>query len=186
MIRILGLFCALLFLQGCADMDISNPFGSSTTDANEVYYDQFVDIPIPRDMDVDRKRSLVSVTPEGTKIGLITTEGRVDMASLSNAMAHNMAQQGWSIRTKVSGPKMVEVFEKDSRVAVLYFYEQTTSTAMEIWAAIRLPDGFVSPNQPGAGTLGGDPYGSSPNMGAGGAGGYNPNTSGSGTMPLTQ
>lgn len=181
MYRFAAMLLLALVLQGCADMNISNPFVSSTANANEVFFDQFEDIPIPRDMDVDRKRSFVSVTPEGIKIGLLTTEGRVDMVSLAGAMAHNMAQQGWAIRSRATGPKMVEVFEKNNRVVVLYFYEQTASTAMEIWSAIRLPDGFTVITTPadsgssyGGGSMGGSTGGSGYGGGSGGA------------VPLTQ
>ena len=180
--RLLVLSVLTASLAGCADMGISNPFASSTTNANEVYFDQFEDIPIPRDMDVDRKRSFVSVTPEGTKMGLLTAEGRVDMVSLSGAMAHNMSQQGWAIRSRVSGPKMLEVFEKNNRMAVIYFYEQTTSTAMEIWTAIRLPDGFTVTTTPVEG--GASSYGGGSTYGGSTSGGSS--TGASGSVPLTQ
>ena len=58
----------------------------------------FSDIPIPRDMSVDRKRTLVSTAQNGLNIGLITVTGRVDLRSLNDAMIHNMARQGWALR----------------------------------------------------------------------------------------
>ena len=85
------LICSLLPLSGCADLNISNPFETKSSDGSEVYFDQFPDVPIPRDMSVDAKRSLISVAQDGTKTGLITVEGRVDKPSLANAMILNMA-----------------------------------------------------------------------------------------------
>lgn len=170
-----------LFLSGCADMNmnIQNPFASSS-DASQVYYDEFPDVPIPGDMQPDRSRSWVSVTPEGVKIGLVTTEGRYDMASLATATIHNMTGQGWGLRAMSSGPRIMQVYEKDNRVAVVYFYKQTTSVAMELWLSLRLPDGVVTSNM------------SSPMSGSAGApaGGAYGNSSGDytdpGAVPLTQ
>lgn len=156
------LLCALVLtfaLVGCADMnmpEISNPFATAT-DVSQVYYDEFPDVPIPSDMSVDRGRSLVSVTPEGVKIGLVTTEGRYDMASLANATIHSMNGQGWSLRAVVNGPRMMQVYEKDQRVAVCYFYKQTATVAMELWVALRLPDGMLPPS---GGVMGGSAVGS--------------------------
>lgn len=136
------LFCALL-LPGCADLNISNPFEQNTASGNEVYYDQFSDVPIPRDMSVDSKRSLISVAQDGTKTGLLTVEGRVDKPSLANAMILNMNRQGWSLRGAAIGDKTMHLYEKDNRFAVLYFYDQTTTAAMEIWVLTRLADGVL-------------------------------------------
>ena len=55
------LICSLLALSGCAELNISNPFETKSSDGSEVYFDQFPDVPIPRDMSVDAKRSLISV-----------------------------------------------------------------------------------------------------------------------------
>lgn len=140
--------CAIalvLLLSGCSDMSmpaISNPFASST-EVSQVFYDEFPDVPIPSDMSVDRVRSLVSVTPEGVKIGLVTTDGRYEMTSLTTAMIHNMNGQGWTLRSVVTGPRVMQVYEKENRVAAIYFYQQTTTVAMELWVALRLPDGML-------------------------------------------
>ena len=61
------LICSLLPLSGCAELNISNPFETKSSDGSEVYFDQFPDVPIPRDMSVDAKRSLISVAQDGTK-----------------------------------------------------------------------------------------------------------------------
>ena len=71
------LICSLLPLSGCADLNISNPFETKSSDGSEVYFDQFPDVPIPRDMSVDAKRSLISVAQDGTKTGLITASDQI-------------------------------------------------------------------------------------------------------------
>lgn len=157
-------------LCGCADMNIQNPFATST-DVSQVYYDEFPDVPIPSDMTVDRSRSWVSVTPEGAKIGLVTTEGRFDLASLATGTIHSMNGQGWGLRAVSNGPRIVQVYEKDNRVAVVYFYNQTTSVAMELWVSLRLPDGVVTSGAPAASSY-------APPVSGGGS------YSGSGAVPL--
>lgn len=138
----LVLLCALL--TGCSSLNISNPFESSST-SSEIYFDQFPDVPIPRDLSVDIKRSLVSVSQDGAKTGLLTVEGwNVDKASLETASVSNMSRQGWNLRGSSTGNKTLQLYEKGNRFAVLYFYNQTTTTAMEIWVLSSLPDGVVS------------------------------------------
>ncbi|MEG1610890.1 MAG: hypothetical protein RR317_06870 [Bilophila sp.] len=141
---------SLLILPGCADLNISNPF-EKTSDVNEVYFDQFPDVPLPRDMTVDSSRSLVSVAQDGSKTGLLTVEGRVDKPSLANAMILNMNRQSWNLRAATTGAKTMHLYEKDNRYAIVYFYEQTTSVAMEIWIATRLEDGVIPTGNGGAG-----------------------------------
>lgn len=131
---------AALLLAGCSSLNIPNPF-SSTSDVNDVYMSQFPDIPIPADMKSVPKNTLVTSTQDGTKVGLETLEGRVEAASLANAMIHNMARQGWSLRGSVTGKRTMQVHEKDNRYAVLYLYDQTMSTAMEVWVLNRLTEG---------------------------------------------
>ena len=145
------LICSLLPLSGCADLNISNPFETKSSDGSEVYFDQFPDVPIPRDMSVDAKRSLISVAQDGTKTGLITVEGRVDKPSLANAMILNMNRQGWNLRGAAIG----------SKTMVIYYYEQTTTAAMEIWVMTRLADGVLPTMGNGGAAAGMDAGGSS-------------------------
>ena len=134
------LICSLLPLSGCADLNISNPFETKSSDGSEVYFDQFPDVPIPRD---------------------ITVEGRVDKPSLANAMILNMNRQGWNLRGAAIGSKTMHLYEKGERYAVIYYYEQTTTAAMEIWVMTRLADGVLPTMGNGGAAAGMDAGGSS-------------------------
>lgn len=105
---------------------------------------QFPDVPIPRDMSVDASAALFP-WPDGTKTGLITVEGRVDKPSLANAMILNMNRQGWNLRGAAIGSKTMHLYEKGERYAVIYYYEQTTTAAMEIWVMTRTPTASCRP-----------------------------------------
>ncbi len=144
--RIIPCLLMVFLLQACSSsggVNVPNPFASSSASASDIYYEHFEDIPIPRAMSVNLERTLVSVTPEGTRVGLVTTEGRVELPSLINAMAHNLTQSGWAIRGRVRGVRAMDIYEKNDRIAVLYFYDQVLNSVMEIWSTTRLPDGFV-------------------------------------------
>ncbi len=154
------LVCALLPLSGCADLNISNPFETKSSDGSEVYFDQFPDVPIPRDLSVDAKRSLISVAQNGVKTGLITVEGRVDRPSLANAMILNMNKQGWNLRGAAIGSKTMHLYEKGDRFAAIYYYDQTTTAAMEIWVLTRLADGVLPTMGTGSAGAGTDAGGS--------------------------
>ena len=143
--RLLCCLALLAALQGCNGMNMQNPFDTSTTTTNETYYDQFEDVPIPADMNIDRTRTLITTAQDGTRMGLLTAEGRIEINSLAQAMANNMSRQGWTLTGKMSGVKHMQVFEKDARVVVLYFYEQTVYTAMEVWMSARLSGFSASP-----------------------------------------
>jgi hypothetical protein len=149
--KILLIAALALLAQGCANVGLQNPFETRSVASSEVYYGLFDDVPIPGDMTVDRSRTFITTAPDGARTGLLTAEGRVDIASLTQAMEHNMAGQGWTEIARLSGIKNVNVFEKDSRIAVLYLYDQKFYTAMEVWMTQRLI-GFV-PNAPAPGTV---------------------------------
>lgn len=151
MIRVYLLLICLL-LPACGGVDVPNPFSPSQASVDDVYFDYFQDVPILKDLAVDPERTLISVAQDGSKIGLLTAEGRVDMRSLSNAMINIMSKQGWSLRSSMQGVKNVQIYEKNNRYAVLYYYEQMTSTAMEVWVGGKIAEGAHMPVAPALNT----------------------------------
>lgn len=135
LIRYGVLFTALITLSACG----STHNASSTTEgveaiqASGTYYDQFADIPIPVAMSVDRSKSLTATTQDGMRIGLISLSGRVDVNALNTAMIRNMQSSGWSLKGVTTGMKTVQIYEKGNQYTVIYTYEGTFSTLMEIW-----------------------------------------------------
>lgn len=143
---VLSLLCLLTFsLSACADI---NPFASSSNPEAAVY-SQFSDIPVPKDMSTNAGRTFVNYGQDGTKVGLETLEGRIPSLTLTRVMINNMLRDGWSIRATSSGSsRYMQLFERENRYAVIYYYGQTASYAMEIWVATRLADGAVPPPPP--------------------------------------
>lgn len=144
-VRLALLLTFSLFLTGCADI---NPFAAPANPEAAVY-SQFSDIPVPKDMSTNAGRTFVNYGQDGTKVGLETLEGRIPSLTLTRVMINNMLRDGWSIRATASGSsRYMQLFERDNRYAVIYYYDQTTSYAMEIWVATRLADGAVPPPPP--------------------------------------
>lgn len=143
---LLTLLCLLsLSLSACADM---NPFASPSNPEAAVY-SQFSDIPVPKDMSTNAARTFVNYGQDGTKVGLETLEGRIPSMTLTRVMINNMLRDGWSIRATSSGSsRYMQLYERENRYAVIYYYDQTASYAMEIWVATRLADGAVPPPPP--------------------------------------
>ena len=139
---LLGLTLALT--GGCADLEFSNPF-SSTSDVNDVYYSKFPDIPIPSDMKSDIGETLVSSTPNAVKVGLETFSGRVESSSLASATTNNMTPQGWVLRGQVTGKRTMQLFEKDGRFAAIYLYDGMMNTTMEVWVLYQLEGSSSAP-----------------------------------------
>lgn len=149
MLRIYFCVCLCIITVGCSKFDFSsfsNPFSSSTAHVDDVYYGSFPDICIPKSMSIDHNRTLVSVGPDGEKIGLLTFEGRVDRSSLCSAMIHNMSRQGWTLRGVIDGKRTIQLYEKSGRYAILYIYNQQLTTAIEVWVLARLDDGAYQLN----------------------------------------
>jgi hypothetical protein len=72
-----------------------------------------------------------------------------------------MARHGWQLRGATTGQRTIQIYEKSNMFAVIYTYESTFSTVMEIWGAQRLNDGMYS-GPAGMGGLQFDPLPPSP------------------------
>lgn len=146
MIRI-SLLLVCVLISACAG-STGNPFGSNQANVSDVYYDYFRDIPIVTGLKIDPDRSLITLTQDGSKVGLLTLEGNLDQSSLMNAMAHNMLKHEWKIAGSIVGPKALQIYRKNGLFAVLYYYDQLVSTGMEIWVGAEVDEGAYTPLVP--------------------------------------
>ena len=125
----------------------SNPFEKKEqSDINAVYFGHFNDIPIPQDMIKNNNRTEVSFFNDQLS-GVEFYEGPVEIISLSLAMEHNMRKTGWTLLSQASDEKFIQLYKKENRHAVIYFYEQTLTTAMEIWLLTNGQKQMYSPPQ---------------------------------------
>jgi len=111
-------------------------------------YQDFEDVLIPKDMDLDAKSSFVIQTVN-FKSGILTYTGRVDPISLSNFFEANMVQDNWKQRSKMRyQTRTLLVFEKSDRDCIINIEDKTFNTHMEVVVAQRLTGGDTSSSTP--------------------------------------
>lgn len=103
------------------------------------YYD-FPDVLIPREMDLVREESFVYDTPT-LSAGLLVFTGRVKVKSLSNFFIQSMSRDNWLLGARFTSPKVVQLYEKDNRRALIVITESTFTTRVEVWVAPYLGSG---------------------------------------------
>ena len=100
-------------------------------------YHEFEDVLIPKDMELDTKRSFVFETPQ-YKTGILVYEGRVEAVSLSNFLEKNMIQDNWHMRSKMKYNRTIMVFEKADRDCIINIEDETFKTVLEVIVAPRM------------------------------------------------
>ena len=100
-------------------------------------YHEFEDVLIPKEMELDTKRSFVFETPQ-YKTGILVYEGRVEAVSLSNFIEKNMIQDNWRMRSKMKYNRTILVFEKADRDCIINIQDETFKTMLEVIVAPRL------------------------------------------------
>jgi hypothetical protein len=180
MLRPLVILAAcLLFtqMQGCASMDISNPFSNDPlTGGVDTGTSQLLGVPTPAGM----QRFPTHGYQNGTQ-GLEVFRGDVDMAFVAQIMFTGMQGQGWQLRmAQRKGNRGVYVYDKGATIATLVVEKETMGTVLAIWVSDRMPDGATLPMQENTGTSG---YGGTSSSGSGSYGDSYGNGGGMNTTP---
>ncbi len=133
--------CMAIILPACSQLNVSNPFETREYNVEDVYYGQFLDIPIPEGMNLDPRRSRVSISTSSSPTGLETYVGMIDSVSLNNAMLHNFATSGWTLEAAATHDKYIQIHQKGTLFALVYIYGDLLGTSMEIWLSDSLAAG---------------------------------------------
>ncbi len=155
---LLNLLLLSMLLSGCAEymdnLSIPNPFEKKEAKSvDAVYYGHFSDIPIPVDMEKDVNNTKVVFYNDNVS-GIEIYEGRVEINSLSAAMEHNLLKNKWTLIAKELDEKIMQVYQKDNRFAIITLYNQTLTTGMDVWVLDKLPQNMnyktkkVTPKKP--------------------------------------
>ncbi|MDQ7031934.1 MAG: hypothetical protein Q9M37_04355 [Desulfonauticus sp.] len=143
---------ALFGLSACGPKQASAPGPTpppppASKDAQQTYYD-FDDIPVPKDMKLLPKKSIVFESPT-LKAGVVYFEGRVDAVSLFNYYVNTMPQENWSLRSYFKYGQYILVFEKPTKDCIIHIQDGPLTTEMQIWVTPRLaPDSDVPSAKP--------------------------------------
>jgi hypothetical protein len=100
-----------------------------------LYYD-FKDVPVPKEMEIQRERSFVFQTTEFAS-GLLTFSGKVESNSLISFFRIKLLEDGWRLRflSSITSPKTIMFFQKENRFCVITIISKTFTTEAEILVA---------------------------------------------------
>ncbi|CAK7000861.1 MAG: hypothetical protein DELT_00021 [Desulfovibrio sp.] len=134
-------------LGGCfnsGDDGASDPVSSGLT----YYFDEFQDVPIPNEMKVDKKDTFITYSADGIKLGTQAFSGRVEMASLVNAMHSHMVREGWVLRSVFRSSRSIMIFEKPEKMCSVYIGEGMVNTGMLMFVSPKLQQGALQYSVP--------------------------------------
>jgi len=104
----------------------------SKTDAPNVAYYSFPDIPVPKELELVRDKSFVYETAN-VRTGLLVLKGNVDINSLEQYFRTNMAKNGWRFINGFKYATVILNYMKEDRAAHIRISRETWSTWVEIW-----------------------------------------------------
>ena len=132
---VLILAAALLCASACTMFQKSAVQGEAATPqkeaANEVFY-TFPDIPVPKELTLQRERSFIYETPH-VKAGVLVLTGNVEMASLEAYFKVNMAKNGWRFVNSYKYGDVILNFVKDDKASNVRATRNAFTTQVEIW-----------------------------------------------------
>jgi len=129
----------LIFLTGCATNTLSEkavPFGESQLveesekTAIYLYYD-FEDVPVPKELEVKKEKSVIFQTAEFTA-GLLTFSGKVESDSLISFFINKMPEDGWRFLSLFKSPIRMMFFVKENRFCIITITREARSAYVEI------------------------------------------------------
>ena len=109
----------------------------------ETYYDIFPDVPLPRDMKVDKDKTYKSDN-DHPNTGFIMLTGNVDVNSLLTAHAMTLTKDGWTVTGFFRYKYGMVTAEKGDRICVTSIGESLTVSYMMIWVSPKM-NGFSAP-----------------------------------------
>ena len=129
------LVAALLCASACTTFQKSPGQEKAATPqkegANVVFY-AFPDIPVPKELTLQKERSFVYETPH-VKAGVLVLGGNIDMTSLETYFKVNMAKNGWRFLNSYKYGNVILNFVKDDRVSTIRATRDSFKTTVEIW-----------------------------------------------------
>ncbi|MGA3173525.1 MAG: hypothetical protein ABSE25_03755 [Syntrophorhabdales bacterium] len=128
------LVAVLLFAWGCAagqQAAPDQPAAAKETTPNVVFY-MFPDIPVPKELTLQRSKSFIYETPS-LKAGVLVLSGNVDVGSLENYFRVNMAKNGWRLVNSYKFSDVILNFMKEDRASNIRTTRDAFTTQVEIW-----------------------------------------------------
>jgi hypothetical protein len=102
------------------------------SEAPNVTYYSFPDIPIPKELELIRDKSFVYET-SNLRTGLLVLSGNVDINSLDQYFRTNMAKNGWRFINSFKYATVILNYMKEDKAAHIRLSRENFSTWVEIW-----------------------------------------------------
>ncbi|MGD0231647.1 MAG: hypothetical protein ABSC19_15065 [Syntrophorhabdales bacterium] len=129
------LVAIMLFTGGCTAFEKSTVRDEGATpkkDAPNVVLYTFPDIPVPKELTLERDKTFIYETPS-VKAGVLVLSGNVDLASLENYFRINMTKNGWRFVNRYQYGDTILNFIKDDRASNIRATRSPFTTHVEIW-----------------------------------------------------
>jgi hypothetical protein len=132
-IGLLAIFATLFIFSlgailGCASSAKKDQGTPSSDTGLRVAFSDFEDVPIPSEVSPNKKKTQLYSAGKG-KVGLLTLEGRVDLAAF---FQNNLPRNGWKPMTSLKDRDHVLVFVKDDRMCLINISEGWFTTVCEV------------------------------------------------------
>jgi len=144
MMRNITLFFLAILLISCTQLKKYTTYKPSSTNSTNKYTNDyqksisfdFPDIPIPKELKLDPKKSLVFESAT-QKVGILVYKGRIDPLSLFEYFESKLPQMGWKLRSFFKYGKYMILFSKESKDLVIRIQEMGFTTEVFIWVVPR-------------------------------------------------
>ncbi len=145
MLKKLFFMVMIFFVAGCANMKVEpesetvyEPLEEQieSEPAAHLYYD-FEDIPIPREMKINPKDSILFES-QNIRAGMLSFSGRVDSESLFNYFLEGMPNEGWRLTSYIKYGTYILTFDKPGKLCIVRIIERSFSSELQIWISPKL------------------------------------------------
>ena len=137
----------LLFLGGCAEMNLGGPSASVTpapatandepaiTENQPYYPTDFNDLLIPGELNWNREKSM-SIRTASFAGGILHFSGRVEINSLTDFFITSMAKDGWKMTGSVKQKSNLLIFTKKNKASMITIADGEFSSKTEVYVYI--------------------------------------------------
>jgi hypothetical protein len=135
----------VLFLFGCANLrgqsDTQTGYQPVETQpesesVTHKYYD-FDDIPIPREMKINVKESILYES-QNIRSGMLLFSGRVNSDSLFSYFQTSMSNEGWKLISYIKYGTYIMTFEKPNKLCIIRIIDRSFTSELQIWISPKL------------------------------------------------
>ncbi len=129
------LVAGLLFMGGCAaprHAAVQDQTATSQDEISNTAFYTFPDIPVPKELILQRGKSFTYETPN-VKAGVLVLSGNIDIDSLENYFKINMVKNAWRFVNSYKYGTTILNFVKEDRACNIRATRETFTTEVEIW-----------------------------------------------------